>query len=255
MNCTAEERKRFSEVTAQPIDQQANTFLRAFAVEFSGNFEGVLDLAGDFKKFAPKTGDVRELDEMQAHLFLERRGETLTVQELRDYLRQIDLDENHMVSFIEYLLFRYQKTITQLFAPPAAGGPSPEALALLDEAIRIYTAIVNKKAEYESKMETLERTIKETKGVKQADAKKALEGMKGELTLQLQIDVMKAKGAKQRAQKAVEESIKKGGHDPFAAEQERLAREKKQKQDQEAKEQAEKRAKIKARAAQFGAAH
>ena len=48
------------------------------------SFEEVLDLAEEFKKYAPDTGVVRELEEDQAHLFLERRGETLTVVELRD---------------------------------------------------------------------------------------------------------------------------------------------------------------------------
>lgn len=39
-----------------------------------------------FKKYAPAgaASEARELEEDQAHLFLERRGETLTVAELRD---------------------------------------------------------------------------------------------------------------------------------------------------------------------------
>ncbi len=41
-------------------------------------------MAEEFKKFAPKEGAVRELEEDAAHLFLERRGETMTVVELRD---------------------------------------------------------------------------------------------------------------------------------------------------------------------------
>lgn len=41
----------------------------------------------DFKKYGPKTaapGSVCELEEDAAHLFLEKRNETLTVRELRD---------------------------------------------------------------------------------------------------------------------------------------------------------------------------
>ena len=47
-------------------------------------YHPVLDLSDEFKKYAPKEGVVRELEEDAAHLFLERRGETMTVVELRD---------------------------------------------------------------------------------------------------------------------------------------------------------------------------
>ena len=41
-------------MTATSIDDQAKTFLRGFVTEFSGKFEEVLDLAEEFKKFAPE---------------------------------------------------------------------------------------------------------------------------------------------------------------------------------------------------------
>ena len=71
--------------------------MRSFVSDFFGNFDegkhdgktpshhtAVLDLAEEFKKYAPKAGDVRELEEDAAHLFLEKRGETMTIVELRD---------------------------------------------------------------------------------------------------------------------------------------------------------------------------
>lgn len=45
---------QLAEVTAMTIDGQATFFLRAFVAEFAGNFEEVLDLAEDFKKYAPE---------------------------------------------------------------------------------------------------------------------------------------------------------------------------------------------------------
>jgi hypothetical protein len=46
-------RARLSEVTATSIDAQAKFFLRSFVTDFAGRFEEVLDLAEDFKKYAP----------------------------------------------------------------------------------------------------------------------------------------------------------------------------------------------------------
>lgn len=45
---------RFSEVTATNIDDQATFFLRSFVSEFAGNFEEVLKLAEEFRKYAPE---------------------------------------------------------------------------------------------------------------------------------------------------------------------------------------------------------
>lgn len=60
-----------------------------------------------FGVFMNETGN--ELDEFQAHKFLESLGETLTVVAMRDRLRQIDLDFNRRVALIEYLTVRYGK--------------------------------------------------------------------------------------------------------------------------------------------------
>jgi len=95
-------------------------------------------------------------------LFLERRGETLTVVKMRDYLREIDLDFNQkvraarrgssrearaltvarraQVSFIEYVLWKYQKTLPQLFTPPPGGVANAALLRALDEAISQHIA-------------------------------------------------------------------------------------------------------------------
>jgi len=191
-----------------------------------------LDLAGDFLRFAPDQ-DAKDLDEFQAHRFLEKKGETLTIIELRSFLSELDLDKNKKLAFIEYLLYKYKKNLIQLFTPPP-GGPSPAALAALDEAITTYQLVVNKKNAFEKRREELLKIIAEEKGVKKADAQKELDTIKGAYEINLQKDAMSAKGAKGRAQKAVEDSIK--NPDPelaYREEQERSERQKKAKQDEE----------------------
>lgn len=53
-----------------------------------------------------------ELDEFGAHRFLEAFGETLSVVEMRNALKEIDLDFNKRVSLVEYLVFKYKGEVT-----------------------------------------------------------------------------------------------------------------------------------------------
>ena len=99
---------KFEALTQLSIVEQAEAFLMQFVMEFRGRFNEVTDMALEFQGFAgpmAKGEHVQELDEFQCHQFLEKRGETLTVSDLRDKLREIDIDSNGMVAFLEYLLF------------------------------------------------------------------------------------------------------------------------------------------------------
>ncbi len=78
---------QFLELSRSGINEQSKYFLRSFVMDFAGNFEEVLDLAEEFKKFAPPGRDlnaVGTLPEFETHLFLEKRDETLTVKALRE---------------------------------------------------------------------------------------------------------------------------------------------------------------------------
>jgi hypothetical protein len=119
---------QLKELIAKSIDEQTKAFLRAFVVEFQGKFEQVLDLVEEFRtylaytstpcfvhsplfplhfspidttRYTVKGGD-GQLDEHQAHIFLEKKGEAATVVEFREKMKQIDLDFNKRVSVIEY---------------------------------------------------------------------------------------------------------------------------------------------------------
>eukprot|EP00911_Craspedida_sp_UC1_P001963 UC1_evm3s1508 len=227
----------FAKITAKTIDEQANAFLRAFVADFSGNFEEVLDLAEEFKKYAPEDeGDgVRELEEDKAHLFLERRGETMTVKDLRDALKEIDLDKNHRVSFVEYCLFNYKKTLAEFFEEKE--GDMAALLAALEEAIKAYQATLAEKKARQEKMDKLEADAAGG-GVKGMRAKAELEAMKNEDELERNRREITA-GAKQRKAK---KDLENG--DPFAEEQKRVAAEKKKKEEEDAKAKAESRRRL-----------
>lgn len=240
---TAEEMKaKFTEVTKTNIDDQATAFLRSFVGEFGGRFEEVLDLAQEFKKYAPKQGEVRELEEDAAHLFLEKRGETLTVTELRDALREIDLDKNHKVSFIEFLLWKFKKSLKEFFTEKP--GDIAHLLAQLEEAIKLYQVTLAERAKREEHMKDLEK-LAEQGGVKGMKAKHELEAMLHEDELARNKKEVEAAAKKRMAQRAVDNG------DPFAEEQKRVAAEKKKKEEEEKKQREEARARLKAKASAF----
>lgn len=66
-------------------------------------------------------------DEFNAHRFLESVGETKSVVELRDQLRESNIQFNKRLSLIEYLLFRYSKKISEFIKRPQ--GDNAEEIA------------------------------------------------------------------------------------------------------------------------------
>jgi len=147
---------KFKEITTtQSIDEQVKTFLRAFVSEFQGKFEEVLDIAEQFKTYSNETGKIVELDEFQAHRFLEKRKETATVTELREKLKLIDLDRNNKVAFIEYCLFKYQKSLKDLFTAQ----PPVHLIAALEKAIDDYRAVFEERKKKQEKISELEKVV------------------------------------------------------------------------------------------------
>ncbi|GBG16240.1 TolA protein, putative, partial [Hondaea fermentalgiana] len=66
----------------------------------------------------PRSEEGNELDEMKAHILLERTEGALTVRELRERLKSIDLDFNKYVSLTEYLVTSYNVDWRELVHAP-----------------------------------------------------------------------------------------------------------------------------------------
>jgi len=210
------DRKVWEKIVADTIDEQANAFLKAFVEEFSGTkFEEVLDIGQQFKKYTnPKSP---ELDEKDALLFLEKRGETLTATKLRELLKEIDVDNNNKVSFLEYCLFKWGKKPATFFielAKPKKGG---EALM---KAIEEYRKILAAKEARAAKMADLEKQS-QGEGVKAKTAAAQLAQMKSEDQLAMNKAEITA-GAKKRYHE-------KNAVDPYEEEKKRMEADKKKK--------------------------
>jgi chromosome segregation ATPase len=120
---------KFSEVTSKTYKDQAIWWLNGFW-EHDGaakEAETIWTITNLFIKLDEKQGKAgNELDELSAHRFLEQMGETLTVVEMRERLRKIDIDNNKRVALSEYLLVRYGKGVEALVAAPQGSGNQKE---------------------------------------------------------------------------------------------------------------------------------
>jgi len=245
-----EDLAKFRKITGElGIDAQAKYFLREFVSEFSGNFEEVLDLTDEFKSYcdpAELTGDdpVVELDEAKAHLFLEKRGETATVVELRDALREIDIDMNKKVSFIEYAMYKYKKTLVQLFEEKPKS--SAALLKALDEAIELHKAVLAARQAEEDKMTELRKVAETGTGVKAMKARAELEQMRVRSQTGANMAEVRAAWKKKKAARDLEKA------DPMAEEMKRLEQKKKEEAAAEEQRKRESREKLKARMASLG---
>lgn len=114
-------KRQFADICETSIDKQTEYWLKSFVQAFENRIPEVLELAEEFKAYLPDDGTdqsaATHLDEFKAHMFLERKGQTLSCLELRAVMRNICADENNMTqfSFIEYLVWSYQKTLKELF--------------------------------------------------------------------------------------------------------------------------------------------
>ena len=70
---------------------------------------------------------------------------------MRDDLKEIDIDSNNKVSFLEFLLFHHKKTPAQMFE----SRPSAHLIAALEEAVAKYKAVFQAKKDKEDTIASL----------------------------------------------------------------------------------------------------
>jgi len=229
-----EYKKQFQEVVAKTVDEQAAFFLRAFVLEFQGKFEEVLELGTQFKKYLPESG--QELEEDMLHRFLEVRGETKTVVEFRDALKKMDVDQNRKTAFVEFCMWKYNKSLAELFAP-AGKNVTKELLEALEKAIAAYQEVQKKKEAREKEIARLQAIVDGNPGgVKGMAAKNQIEQMLHEDELERNRQEVTTAAKKRAAEKAVEKGAgpdDKEKEKALKKEQERLRVEQLKKEEEE----------------------
>jgi uncharacterized membrane protein YqiK len=140
--------------------------------------ENEADLAWSFvKKFVQldleKKAEGSGLDELNAHRFLESLGETLTVKELRETVRETGAlgpnERPKLVPLIHYLLFRFRKTTDWHYLVNASQGDNKSEI---EEAQRLLEQVIQAFEESRQKAEAAAHSLKEAQ-TREANAKKS----------------------------------------------------------------------------------
>jgi len=208
---------KFKEVTKKTYFDQAKFFLNAFWPEYQGEAETVWKYAWKFVELdLDKKKAGIDLDEFNAHRFLEQVGETKSVVQLRETLRQIDLDFNKRMALIEYLLFRYKQTIKELVSRPQ--GSNEKELKEAEEKLR---AVQDAFADLQVQLDQ-QQTALDAQKQAEAEQKKTAEQAKQALASQkkaLDESTKAAEQAKQalESQQKAEEAVKKAEAEQRAA--------------------------------------
>jgi len=159
------EEEKFRAFTASTYAEQGKAFLNAYWGTCEFEAENIWGWAHEFINLDHEHGKQgNDLDEFNAHRFLEKLGETKTIRDLRDELRDIDMDFNKRMALVEYLLYRYRHTISDFVRRPQGGNVEElqhaqrnldEAQAALDEARAAQEEATKAEAELRAALDEL----------------------------------------------------------------------------------------------------
>jgi len=240
-------REKFLDLVTQPTDFQLEFFLKSFIFALDDRWKEVVVLRGEFQKYIDRGGENRpDLNFVQAAEFLQKQEKVRIAQQIKDELKDVDLDNNGRIAFIEYLLLHFKvmilrefykrhetapvedlsndgvglvgvgdKLLEELFVPKS--GLPPELVAAIEE----FTA---RKREKDAKVKELNARAA-AGGVKGAAAANELAQLeasdKTEMNrLELTLNAAKRKAAKGSADAALDAKKRKEEEDRKRAEEE-----------------------------------
>jgi len=109
-------RDKFAELAKKSGDDQLEFFLKSFIFALDDRWKDVVVLLGEFQKYVQRGGEGKpDLNFVQAAEFLQKHGKARIAQQIKDELKDIDLDNNSRISFIEYLLIHFKVMILSEF--------------------------------------------------------------------------------------------------------------------------------------------
>jgi len=145
-------------------ENQAVYFLNAFWPEVNAQadaifsqYHGFIDVA-KMERTAEgkdvKVEDLKDVNEVFARKFLERDGKTMTALAFRSAFREIDVNNDNRMSFIEFLLYDYKQTVDELLKREQATTPEFEAAKEAYAAVMAAIAVLEKqKADLQAESE------------------------------------------------------------------------------------------------------
>lgn len=196
-----------------PYKEQAIWFMNAYwnkdngkilehAEEIWGFTEHFIEL--DNEQTPPKGEDGNELDQFFAAKFLEDFEQTLTAVERKAAFREIDADSNGKMALVEYLIYRYKKSVDDVVnAPQGAAGEIAAANKVIDTVMSMLPEIEAKIQEQKEKQAAQLAALQETRMAK-ANAEDAYNmQLRAEADLQQAVKMLEA--SKVELEQAVKE--------------------------------------------------
>eukprot|EP00467_Chlorarachnion_reptans_P006209 CAMPEP_0114505344 /NCGR_PEP_ID=MMETSP0109-20121206/10805_1 /TAXON_ID=29199 /ORGANISM="Chlorarachnion reptans, Strain CCCM449" /LENGTH=272 /DNA_ID=CAMNT_0001683781 /DNA_START=19 /DNA_END=837 /DNA_ORIENTATION=- len=112
----AKHRDAFLKINAKGVDDQMEYFIKSFFFELGDEWKKVTDLAKGFKKAIKDSGSESEdLDPVNAAQFLQANGAARTALQRKKELKDVDLNSDGRISFLEYLTLQYKKMILEAY--------------------------------------------------------------------------------------------------------------------------------------------
>jgi len=170
---------QFKEFSTKPYADQGKAFLNAYWNEHQKEAEDIWNWA---HKFAELDLDKKEagvdLDEFNAHRFLESLQETKTVRQMRSEIKEADIDFNKRLALIEYCLWKFHHPVPDFLSRPQGGVDQEELhkaerlLEEVSEACRYAEEKANfarlKEAPFKAAQEELQTALNELKAQEDA---------------------------------------------------------------------------------------
>merc|ERR1711879_1133808 len=107
---------KFQDLINKPVSDQTEFFLKSFIFALNTEWKKLIELSKTFNKYLADYGQADgdtacALDPSQAADFLQKNGKTRTAMQRRTEIRDIDIDNNDRITFIEYLLLHFKSMI------------------------------------------------------------------------------------------------------------------------------------------------
>ncbi len=111
----AQYKAQFIELLKKDVDEQCQFFLKSFIFALDNDWKEVIELSKRFAKYIvlaqQDEPDVTDLNAAQAADFLQQNGKTRTGTQRREELKDVDINMDDRISFLEYLLLHYKGMI------------------------------------------------------------------------------------------------------------------------------------------------
>jgi hypothetical protein len=113
---TADRVREFQALAEKEDDDQVEFFLKSFIFDLGDNWKEVMSLQKLFKKRLADSGEgKKDLNPVMAADFLQKHGRERTALQRGQEIKDIDLDNNGRIAFIEYLLLHYKVMILEAY--------------------------------------------------------------------------------------------------------------------------------------------